>query len=351
MDLRDIGKLFMVGFPGSAWSPELKDFLDDLNPCGVILFARNIETPEQTARLNREIQTHILKKSANGLFIGVDQEGGRVRRLKDPYTAFPPALELASAVDPQAAVREFATVTAREIRLVGFNTDFVPVMDVIAQTEDLASSVIGDRSYGFEPAIVSNLGRIVIECMRSEGVIPCCKHFPGHGGTSVDSHLELPVDQREAAVMERFDLAPFKSAVDMNIEMVMTAHVLFPAWDSTRPATLSPTIVEGLLRKRLGHRGLVVTDDLDMGAVAATYTPEESSFRAFAAGADILLICNSPAKALSARTALYEAFKSGEIPKTRFDESLTRIQLLKDRYASSMLPCDETAVREYFASR
>lgn len=339
----------MVGFEGTEWSPELRDLLDDLNPCGVILFARNIETPEQTARLNRKIQAHTLKKSKWGLFIGVDQEGGRVRRLKAPYTEFPPALELASSDDPAAAVREFGMVTAREIRLVGFNTDFVPVMDVLGQEEDLASSVIGDRSYGFEPTVVSRLGSIVIETMRSQGVIPCCKHFPGHGGTSVDSHLDLPIDPREAAVIERFDLVPFQSAVDMNVEMLMTAHVLFPALDLALPATLSPSIIGGVLRNKMGYDGVAVTDDLDMGAVAGRYTAEESTLKAFAAGVDIPLICNSPEKALSARFALFEAFRSEEIPAARFNESLERIQRLKARYSASMIPCDVGAVRSYFA--
>lgn len=340
----------MVGFHGTHWSREIRDFLDDLNPCGVILFARNIETPEQTARLNRDIQTHALKKSPDGLFIGVDQEGGRVRRLKAPYTEFPPALELAASKDPEAAVREFGIVTAREIRLVGFNTDFVPVMDVLGHKEGLSSSVIGDRSYGFEPAVVFHLGKIVIESMRSQGVIPCCKHFPGHGGTSVDSHLDLPIDAREAAVIERFDMVPFRNAINSHVEMLMTAHVLFPALDATFPATLSPSIVGEVLRKRMGYTGVVVTDDLDMGAVAERFSAEESSVKAFAAGVDIPLICNSPEKALSARDALHEAFKTGEIAASRYRESIDRIKALKSRYAASMNPCDETAVRRYFSA-
>ncbi len=341
----------MVGFHGTDRSPEIRDFLDDLNPCGVILFARNIENPEQTARLNREIQTHALQKSREGVFIGVDQEGGRVRRLREPYTEFPPALTLAASKNPEAAVREFGLVTAREIRLVGFNTDFVPVMDVLGQRENLASSVIGDRSYGFDPTVVSGLGRVVIESMRSQGVIPCCKHFPGHGGTTVDSHLDLPIDPREAAYIERFDLPPFQSAVDVDVEMVMTAHVLFPALDADLPATLSPSIVGGLLRGKMGYNGVAVTDDLDMGAVAGRYTAEESAVKAFAAGVDILLVCNSPEKALSARSALYEAFRSGAIPAARFSESLERIRRLKARYAGSMVPCDETEVRRYFSAK
>ncbi len=190
MDRRDIGNLFIIGFDGTEFSPELRSLLDDLNPSGVILFSRNIEDPVQVARLNHDFQR--FGNKSRGFFIGVDQEGGRVRRLREPFAFFPPALELVAGHEPEAAVRDFARTTAREIALVGFNLDFAPVLDVLSHPDELRSSVIGDRAYGFDPETVARFGGIVVEELRTNGIIPCCKHFPGHGGTQVDSHVDLP---------------------------------------------------------------------------------------------------------------------------------------------------------------
>jgi len=349
MELRDLGPLFLVGFHGASFTHEVRDLIDDLNPSGVILFSRNIEDPVQTARLNRDIQRHATRAAGPGLFIAVDQEGGRVRRLREPFSIFPPALELAAAESPGDAVAQCAEVTARELRLAGFNLDFAPVLDVLDSEMAVSSSVIGDRSFGSDPAVVSRLGRIVIETMRAQGVIPCGKHFPGHGGTLVDSHVELPVDGRSLEDLLRRDLIPFQDLVELNAEMIMTAHVLYPDLDPVHPATLSSAVLGGLLRGRIGYQGIVITDDLEMGAVARKHSVEESSVRAFAAGADILLVCNAPDKAISARAALYDAVRQGQIPSPLLERSLQRIDDLKRRFASSFAPCDETAARAYFA--
>jgi len=345
---RDVGNLFMVGFDGTDVSKELEDFICDLNPCGVILFSRNIEDPVQVAHLTSEIQHHVLGRGSDGLFIGVDQEGGRVRRLKEPFSAFPPALELAGFDEPENAVRRFAEVTAREMLLVGCNLDFVPVLDVLGAACDPAASVIGDRSFGSQPTVVSALGRIVIDTMRSNHVIPCCKHFPGHGGTAVDSHLDLPVDNRDREALDKSDLIPFRSAISGGVEMIMTAHICFPALDPEYPATLSREVIQELLRKGLRYKGVVITDDLDMDAVAKRYTIAEAAVRAFAAGVDIPLICNSPEKAFAARDSIHNALQSGAIPIKRFHQSITRIRTLKSKYEDSLRPCDKSAVKAYF---
>jgi beta-N-acetylhexosaminidase len=351
MDPREIGNLFMIGFYGTRFDGEVRDLIEELNPCGVILFSRNIEDPVQTAELNRGVQNYAVKHRPQGFFIGVDQEGGRVRRLQAPFEVFPPALQLASSDAPEDGVRKFARVTAHEIRLSGFNVDFTPVLDVLDRAEDLSSSVIGDRSYGSDPDIVSRLGRIVIETMRSGGIIPCGKHYPGHGGTLRDSHVELPVDERSGDEIGRRDLVPFRDAVNMSVEMLMTAHILYPALDPVLPATLSPSIVDRMLRGIFRYRGVVVTDDLDMAAVAAHYPVEECAWKAINAGVDILLVCNSPEKALSARLALVQAVKDGAISRKRIEESLLRIQDLKSRYAESLKPCNPAQTRKYFEGR
>lgn len=339
MDARDVGNLFMVGFHGTRFSAEVRDLLEELNPCGVILFARNIEEPDQVAELNRDIQVHGLRHGGPGYFIGVDQEGGRVRRLKEPFTHVPPAVELAAAAEPELAVAESARLIARQLRLAGFNLDFVPVLDVLTAEDAHSGGVIGDRSFGHDPQRVAELGAIVIEEMRREGVIPCCKHFPGHGGTSVDSHSDLPVDARPLATLRGCDLIPFRAAASRGVEMVMTAHVLYPSIDPTMPATLSPRLVNGLLRTELGYSGVVITDDLDMGAVAGRFDPGECSVHAVAAGVDILLICNAPEKAFAARSRLMEALASGDLSERRIQEALSRIRALKETYRGSMQPC------------
>lgn len=346
--LSDVGNLFMVGFNGTVFSPELEDFVGDLNPCGVILFARNIEDPLQLARLTRRIQRYVIERASHAVFIGLDQEGGRVTRLKGPFTAFPPALELARSEGPENAVRRFAEITAREMRLVGCNLDFVPVLDVLSAAAAPADSVIGDRSFGFDPRVVSALGQVLIETMRSNYVIPCCKHFPGHGGTAVDSHHNLPVDRRNYEALGASDLIPFRTAISLGVEMMMTAHIVYPALDPEYPATLSPRVIQEVLREDLQYEGVVITDDLDMAAVSIRYTIAESALRAFAAGIDIPLVCNSPEKAFAARDAIYGALKSGEIPVERFHQSITRIRALKSKYSDALRPCDESAVRAYF---
>ncbi|MBM4329000.1 MAG: beta-N-acetylhexosaminidase [Deltaproteobacteria bacterium] len=349
MDSRTIGNLFVIGFDGLSLDNELRDLLSDLNPSGVVLFSRNIEDPAQVARLNCDLQTFAQKELKQpGLFIGVDQEGGRVQRLVEPFSVFPSSLELASTDDPGASVRQFALTTARELRLAGFNLNFVPVLDVLARLDQVESSVIGDRSYGFDPGIVTVLGGIVIEAMRSCGVIPCCKHFPGHGGTRVDSHTDLPVDRRDLTTLERSDLIPFRDAVNRGVEMVMTAHVVYTALDRQRPGTLSTAVVEGLLRQQMGYDGAVITDDLDMAAVAIDYSAEERGMMALRAGVDLLLVCRQPLAALAARSRIMEAVQDGEIARGRIDKSLSRVRKLKTQYASSMRPCDERLVREHF---
>jgi beta-N-acetylhexosaminidase len=330
---------------------ELVEFMDDFNPGGVVLFSRNIEDPVALAELNRDLQAAAAKRSGEGIFIAVDQEGGRVQRLRAPFTEFPPALTLASSSDPGAAVSDFAAKTAAEIRLCGFNLNFAPVMDVVAQSEGLGDSVIGDRAFGSEPETVGRLGRIVIDQMRRGGVIPCAKHFPGHGGTRVDSHNELPVDGRDFDALDRIDLPPFREAVAAGVEMIMTAHLRYPALDSRFPATLSYAVISGVLRRRMGFDRLVVTDDLDMRAIADRYSPREYAVLAVSAGVDLLLICHDWDRAFQARSALYAAVKDGELTTERLAESWTRISDLKREFAGSMKPCDPERLREYLAQK
>lgn len=350
MDIRHIGQLFYVGIHGTRFAAGTSEFLSELNPSGVILFSRNVESPVQISELCRDLQSWSHDTRGFGLFIGVDQEGGRVNRLKEGFTVFPAAMESVGSANPEQSIREFAQTTARELRLCGINQDFVPLLDVLGPDADPATTVIGDRAFGRDPETVWRFGRIVIDTMRAGGVIPCCKHFPGHGGTAVDSHVELPTDARDRSTIELHDVAPFRHAVNARIETIMTAHVLYPALDGTLPATLSHAVITGLLRQRLGYDGIVITDDLDMGAVARHHSPEESSTMAVQAGVDLLLVCNNPEKAFGARSALWERAQDGTNESVNIRESLRRIEELRAKYAGSTMPVDANGTRAYFSS-
>ncbi len=339
----------MVGIPGQTLDSATRDFLTEIRPNGVILFSRNIESPEQIAQLNHDLQDFALKMGLDPLFISVDQEGGRVRRLREPFSKFPPSWEMAQSASPDVSVRDFARQTATELRMAGFNLDFVPVLDVVDEMVDLRSTVIGDRSFGSAPEKVGHLGNIVINEMRSQGVIPCAKHFPGHGATTVDSHFDLPVDGRTLQDLDSRDLIPFKQAVQNQIEMIMTAHVLFPKLDSDCPATMSRRILYKLLRKRMGFEGVIITDDLDMGAVSKSYPTETCVIESFNAGADILLICNSGKKALDALCSLRGAIIDGRIEARRVSISINRIQSLKRKFVGSFRPCESRRLLSHFS--
>jgi beta-N-acetylhexosaminidase len=337
----------MVGFHGVEFNNEIKDLIDELQPGGVILFKRNIVSPYQVSRLNHDLQDYSRSRFGRGIFIGVDQEGGRVRRLARPFSEFGSPRSMAQSSDPSAAVEHFAKITAKELRITGFNVDFVPVMDLVDDDALLETTVIGDRSYGPDPCLVAQLGRLLIETMRAHGVIPCSKHFPGHGGTLVDSHYETPVDHRPWETLESKDLYPFKKAIESDVEMIMTAHALYPAIDPDRPATVSSEALDGILRKRLGFRGVVVTDDLDMGAISKRFEADQAGLMALQAGADLLLICNEPQKVLLVRKKLLEAMEKGDIQETRIWESLERLDRLSEKYQDSMKPCSPEEVKKW----
>ncbi len=346
-----IGNLFVIGFDGTDLSSKARELLDDLNPSGVILFSRNIRNPLQTVRLNNNLQTYAHERFGQGFLIGVDQEGGRVARLTTPFTKFRPALHLASSHDPLSSVSDFAGKTAQELRLAGFNLDFAPVLDVLSHVTDLSTTVIGDRSFGTDPLSVSMLGEAVISAFRLKGVIPCGKHFPGHGGTLVDSHYALPVDARSFDELRCRDLVPFRRAVENQVEMLMTAHVVYTALDPDRPATLSRKIIAELLRSQMNYNGVVVTDDLDMAAVSADHEIGELAVGALNAGADLLMICKSPEKAVAAKAAIIEALRKGDLDETQVAASLERISKLKSAYQRSLAPCPEEDLVEYFRAQ
>lgn len=340
--VRRVGQRFMVGFGGHTASPDVKALIRDLGVGGIVLFARNVAGPEQVAELVRELQSAARDAShQRPLLIAVDQEGGRVARLKEPWTTWP-AARAVGRVGSEETARQMGEALAVELSSCGIRYDFAPCVDVDTNPKN---PVIGDRSFGDDPELVGRLGAAVIRGLQGNGVAACAKHFPGHGDTDVDSHLDLPAVDHSRARLEDLELRPFRMAIAAGVASVMTSHVLVRQIDDARPATLSPLVLGGLLRRDLGWAGVVVTDDLEMKAVAARFTPSQIAVLAAQAGCDLLEFCKTHDAQVEAIEALIRACESGEIPFKEAEASDARVGALKDRFLAGYVDPDPRRAR------
>lgn len=278
-----------VGFDGKSLPASLSRWLARGQVGGVVLFSRNVESPSQVRGLCREIRSAAGRRNPLPM-IAVDQEGGRVARLKDPpFTWFPPARACSLFCCRNEDVAEaVGAATAAELRAVGIDVNFAPVLDVDSNP---ANPVIGDRAFSVDPAVAAALGIAFARGSLSRGILPVAKHFPGHGDTSADSHFDLPVVRAGRQTLLRRELLPFRRAVRAGIPAIMTAHVIYPALDRALPATLSRAILHGLLRERMRFRGAVISDALEMRAIADRYGIGEAAVLAVTAGCDVVLVC------------------------------------------------------------
>jgi beta-N-acetylhexosaminidase len=325
---RHIGQLAVVGFDGTTLGAEVRALAREFDLGGVILFARNVESPEQVADLSVEAQR--LAQDLP-LWVGIDQEGGRVARMRRPMTEWPPMLALGRSGDEALAGR-FAAALARELTAVGISIDFAPVLDVLVGPTNPA---IGDRAFGERPETVARLGAAIVRGLQAGGLAACGKHFPGHGDTTVDSHLDLPLVEHSPEQLREVDFAPFRAAIEAGVAALMTGHLLVPAFDDVNPATLSRRIVSGVLRGELGFDGLVFTDDLDMKAISGRTTRERAVVSAIAAGCDVVLMCGTDsATHASALEALIRAVEQEEIGHAQIDDALARQRRAKERFAA-----------------
>jgi len=278
-----------VGFDGTSVPATLARWLARGEVGGVVLFSRNIESPAQVRALCREIRSAAGRGNPLPL-IAVDQEGGRVARLKDPpFTRFPPARACSHFCCRNETVAEgLGAAIAAELRAVGIDVNFAPVLDVDSNPRN---TVIGDRAFSEDPRTAAALGIAFAKGSLSRGILPVGKHFPGHGDTSADSHKELPVARAGRQTLLRRELLPFRRAVRAGIPALMTAHVMYPALDRAVPATLSRKILHDLLRERLRFRGTVLSDALEMKAITGRYGIGEAAVLAVTAGCDVVLVC------------------------------------------------------------
>lgn len=327
-----VGQLAIVGFDGATVPIELRSLAREFDLGGVILFARNVEDPRQVAELSREVRS--LARDLP-LWVSVDQEGGRVARLKRPFTEWPPMATLGRSGDESLAER-FARALARELRAVGISLDYAPVLDVRTNP---ANQVIGDRALHERAEEVARLGGAIVRALQSEGIAACGKHFPGHGDTLADSHHDLPVVEHPPDRLRAVELVPFRAAIDAKVSAIMTAHVLVPSLDEERPATLSAAVVTTLLREELGFSGAILSDDLQMKAIANRYPVARAAAAALAAGCDGLLICGPDQGAQAAALeAIVRAVETGEILHARLDDALLRLRREKERFLTSDAP-------------
>ncbi len=280
------GQLLMLGIPGPGLDAVARELVRELKVGGIILFARNLESPEQVWQLTRDLQRQAREAGSPPLLIALDQEGGPVQRLKSPFTLIPAARELGLSSTPEE-VEDLARRVARELALVGVNMNLAPVLDVPRSP----ACPQWHRAYSADPERAARYALAAIRGYLAGGVIPVAKHFPGLGDTMADSHQVLPQALSSDAKREA-DLLPFRQAVDAGAPAIMTAHLLVPKWDE-RPATLSEIALQGWLRQKLGFQGVVITDDLEMGAIAGQLPVAQAAREALAAGADLLLICNN----------------------------------------------------------
>jgi beta-N-acetylhexosaminidase len=331
---RDVAGLFCVGFHGKEPSPEVLELVRR-GVYGVVLFARNVEDAEQVAALVAELK----RAAGRPLLVAVDQEGGRVARLRGPhgFTDLPPMRALGDTGD-EVLAREVGLLLGRELRAVGIDQDFAPVVDVDTNP---ANPVIGDRSLSRDPETVSRLGAALALGLQAAGVAACAKHFPGHGDTSQDSHHVLPHLPHPLERLERVELAPFRALARAGVASVMTAHVVFEVLDGRRPATLSPEVMR-LLRDRVGFDGCAISDDLEMKAVAEHFPLEEAAPGAVAAGVDAVLVCHHADVQHRSIDLVRGAVERGELPRARIAEARARVERLLG-YAGP--PPDPAAVR------
>ena len=324
---------------------EFRSLVQEFGIGGVTLFGRlgNIEDPEQLAALSFDIRRLV---AGHTPWVAIDQEGGRVRRLRAPFTAWPPMALLGRSDKPGLAAR-FARALAAEMAAVGISLDYAPVLDIRTNPKN---DVIGDRAFGDRPEIVARFGRIVVEELQRAGVAACGKHFPGHGDTSTDSHFELPIVDLPPDRLRAVEFVPFKAAIDANVAFIMTAHVLVPSLDDERPATLSRRIVHDLLRDELAFGGVIVSDDLEMKAIANGYTPGEAAVGAIAAGCDALLMCGEGAvvsieRQVEMLEALIHAVEDERLSVGRVDDALARNARARQRFHRDWRPPSPAQIR------
>jgi beta-N-acetylhexosaminidase len=336
-----IGQLIVTGFPSAVIPDEFARLVQDCKIGNVILFSYNAEDVAQLGGLCRELHSLIEHHTGLPAFISIDQEGGRVTRLPDGAANVPGAMAVASTGRPEHAYTA-GRLTARELQALGINFNLAPVLDI---NNNKQNPVINVRSYGDTAETVEEYGLLMMKGLLDGGVLSALKHFPGHGDTEVDSHLGLPSIDKTLEQLEQLELRPFIRAIREGAESIMSAHILFPKIEENRiPATMSRTVITGILKERLGYKGLVVSDCLEMEAIKTYYGTAEGALGALKAGVHLVFISHTPALVREAVERIEAAVKSGELPEAIVDEAVEKVLFYKQKYRTDKTAPDVSAV-------
>lgn len=321
-----IGQKFVIGFSGTEITPELREAIETYHFGNIILFRENLVSDQQTRKLCRDLTSLITEVTGEAPIISIDQEGGMVTRLADDSLNIPGQMALAAAGRPEL-VRRMNEMNGRMLLDIGFTMNLSPVLDVNTEPDN---PVIGNRSFGDSPEQVGRFGLAAIDGMRQAGVLASAKHFPGHGNTKVDSHIGLPVVESDRETLDQVELKPFRLAVTAGVDAIMTTHILFPALEPEKiPATMSRRIMTGLLRDEFRYDGLIISDCMEMEAIATHYGTVNGVLHAFGAGVDLVFISHTIETAVAAFEATLAAYESSELSLSELDDSCARIRSAK----------------------
>lgn len=337
-----VGQLFTVGFNGYSVPADFKKFIQDYNLGGVIYFKRNVQSPGQLAELSNEIQFQCRKPDSPGLLITIDHEGGKINRLVKPFTKFPGNENLGDLGSPKVAF-EFGMILGKELKAVGINVNFAPVIDVYTNQEN---SVIRNRAFSADPEVCARMGSAVCRGIQKMGVMAVAKHFPGHGDVKEDSHFHLPRTEKTLDELEKIELVPFRRVIRSRVDGIMTAHILNASLDPDYPATLSEKSI-GVLRNQLRFSRVIFADDLEMKAISDHYKPDLAPVLAVNAGCDSLIYKGDEGPPIAAIEAVIKAVEKKIIPMEKIEQANQRLLQAKKIYAEVKQPVDVTEVGKY----
>lgn len=338
-----VGQLFIVGFDGFSVPSDFKSAIQENKIGGTIYFKRNVQSPAQLAELSNELQFNCRSSSSPFLFVSIDHEGGNVNRLGKPFTQFPGNENLGEINSPKMGF-QFGAIIAKELKAVGINLNFAPVVDVNTNPDN---PVMKGRMFSSDPEVCGKMGSAVCRGMQKIGVAAVAKHFPGHGDTKVDSHFDLPRIDKSLKELEKVELLPFKRMVRSRIEGIMTAHILNASLDPDYPATLSEKTIQPLLRQGMRFSKLIFSDDMEMKAITDHYGEADAAVLAVKAGCDVLIYRGDNGVPVAAMEAIIKAVENKKITKTQIEASVERILTCKKNYAAQQEPIDVTKVGQF----
>lgn len=323
-----VGQMLMVGIDGDTVGSGSASFIQNNHIGGVIINGYNVKSPSQLLQLNNQFKNINSQENKIPIFLSTDEEGGKVSRMPPGVLNLPNSKDIGDKNDVTIASKVGEAIGAR-VKAFGFNMTMSPVMDINSNPHN---PIIGVRSFGSNADVVMKMGIAEMQAIQNENIIPVIKHFPGHGDTDVDSHKGLPIVYNDMNRLNEMELVPFKKAIQQNADMTMVAHILIPKLDSQYPSSLSKNVVTDLLRKKLHFNGVIITDDLTMGAILQNYKIGDAAVKAVQAGNDIALVCHGLDNQINAKNAILAAVKEGKIPKQQINDSVYRILKLKKKF-------------------